>query len=131
LLISVILVSYNTAEMTIKALKSLYASTGDIELEVVVIDNASKDHSVELIKKTFPNIALIENEVNVGFGRANNQALGLLNGEYVLLLNTDAFVQPDTLQKSIMHMQSDVGCGILGVKLLGSDGDLQPSCRYR
>lgn len=130
MIISVLLVSYNTAEMSVKALDSLYASTGDFELEVFVIDNASKDHSVKLIKKSFPNITLIENDINVGFGRANNQALSLLSGEYVLLLNTDAFVQPDTLQKSIMYMQSNPGCGILGVKLLGSVGDLQSSCRY-
>lgn len=130
MIISVLLVSYNTAEMSVKALDSLYASTGDFELEVFVIDNASKDHSVKLIKKSFPNITLIENDINVGFGRANNQALSLLSGKYVLLLNTDAFVQPDTLQKSIMYMQSNPGCGILGVKLLGSAGDLQSSCRY-
>jgi N-acetylglucosaminyl-diphospho-decaprenol L-rhamnosyltransferase len=116
--------------MSVQALKSLYLSSGDFELEVFVIDNASKDNSAEVIKQSFPNITLIENDTNVGFGRANNQVLSLLNGDFVLLLNTDAFVQPDTIQKSIAYMQSDVSTGILGVKLLGRDGDLQPSCRY-
>lgn len=130
MIISVILVSYNTAKMSVQALNSLFASTGDIQLEVFVIDNASSDDSVSVIKKAFPYITLIENKTNVGFGRANNQALKLLSGEYVLLLNTDAFVQPDTLQKSIHYMQSNASCGVLGTKLLGRDGDLQPSCRY-
>lgn len=130
MIISVILVSYNTAKMSVQSLNSLFASTGDIQLEVFVIDNASSDDSVSVIKKAFPYISLIENKANVGFGRANNQALKLLSGEYVLLLNTDAFVQPDTLNKCVYYMQSNPSCGVLGTKLLGGDGDLQPSCRY-
>ncbi|PCI54444.1 MAG: glycosyl transferase, partial [Methylophilaceae bacterium] len=107
MLISVILVSYNTAKMSIDALDSLFASKGDFEFEVFIIDNASKDNSVELIKKNYPNITLIKNKKNVGFGRANNQALSLLKGDYVLLLNTDAFVETDTLQKSMKHVENN------------------------
>ena len=81
-------------------------------------------------KNAYPNISLIENKINVGFGRANNQALSLVNGDFVLLLNTDAFVGVDTLQKTLEYMQTQPKCGILGVKLLSLDGELQPSCRY-
>jgi N-acetylglucosaminyl-diphospho-decaprenol L-rhamnosyltransferase len=109
---------------------SLFASVGDFDLEVFVIDNASKDNSVKLISKKYPNVTLIQNEENVGFGRANNQALPLLKGDYVLLLNTDAFVKTDTLQKSLTYMQAHPQCGVLGARLLGENGDLQPSCRY-
>lgn len=130
MLISVILVSYNTAKMSIKALDSLFASEGKFELEVFVIDNASKDNSVELISKQYPNVTLIKNKENVGFGRANNQALSLIKGDYVLLLNTDAFVETDTLQKSIMYMEENSRCGVLGARLLSRNGELQPSCRY-
>lgn len=130
MLISVILVSYNTALMSIESLDSLFASVGKFELEVFVIDNASKDNSVELISTHYPNVTLIKNKENVGFGRANNQALSLIKGDYVLLLNTDAFVQADTLQKSIDYMQANSHCGILGARLLGRHGELQPSCRY-
>ena len=130
LLISVILVSYNTAKMSVQALDSLFASQGDFTLEVFVVDNASKDDSVLVIKKAYPNITLIENKENVGFGRANNQVLSLVKGEYVLLLNTDAFVEVDTLQKTIQYIQNHTRCGVMGVKLLGRDGELQPSCRY-
>lgn len=128
--LSVILVSYNTAEMTLDALKSLYEGAQDIDMQVFVIDNASRDNSVEKIRRNYPQVHLIENHRNVGFGRANNQALPLLNSQFVLLLNTDAFIKEDTLQKSLQFMKMHPRCGILGVKLLGRDGELQPSCRY-
>lgn len=130
MIISVILVSYNTAKMSVEALDALFASQGDFTLEVFVIDNASKDDSVALIKSAYPKITLIENAVNVGFGRANNQVLDLVTGDYVLLLNTDAFVQPDTLQKTLQYIESQPKCGVLGVRLVGRDGEQQPSCRY-
>ena len=116
--------------MTVKALDSLFAAKGELNLEVFVIDNASKDSSVELIKRFYPNITLIENNINVGFGRANNQVLSLIRGDYVLLLNTDAFVSVDTLKKTSQYMLSNPKCGVLGTKLLGRQADLQPSCRY-
>lgn len=130
MLVSVILVSYNTAKMSVDALNSLFASSGNIELEVFVVDNASKDDSVNVIKKAYPDITLIENKTNVGFGRANNQVLHLVKGDYVLLLNTDAFVHVDTINKTVQHMQAHPSCGVLGVKLLGRDGELQSSCRF-
>lgn len=128
--VSVLIVSYNTMEMTKKALSLLVASSHDIKMEVFVIDNASKDNSVEMLRNEFPNVTLMENRKNVGFGRANNQALPLITGRYVLLLNTDAFVEADTIQKTVRYMDSSPQCGILGVKLLGRDGALQPSCRF-
>ncbi len=128
--ISVILVSYNTIEMTKKALGDLFASVGNLKMEVFIIDNASVDNSAEILRREYPNVTLIENKKNVGFGRANNQALPLTRGRYVLLLNTDAFVRPDTISKTVQYMEAHSKCGILGVKLLGSDGILQPSCRF-
>lgn len=128
--ISVILVSYNTLEMTKKALAYLFASIHEYEMEVFIIDNNSKDHSADILRRDYPNIKLIENKINVGFGRANNQALPYINSRYVLLLNTDAFIEPDTIAKTVQHMDANPQCGILGVKFLGADGELQPSCRF-
>ena len=130
MIISVILVSYNTAKMSVEALNALFASQGEFTLEVFVVDNASKDDSVARIKKAFPQVTLIENSVNVGFGRANNQVLDLVSGDYILLLNTDAFIQPDTIAKTIQYAESQPKCGVLGVRLIGRDGEQQPSCRY-
>jgi GT2 family glycosyltransferase len=83
-----------------------------------------------VLRANYPDIELIENSVNVGFGRANNQAIGRAKGRHILLLNTDAFLAPDTLSKTLEYMETNPRCGVLGVKLVGSDGTLQPSCRY-
>ncbi len=116
--------------MTKKALDDLFASIGNFKMEVFVIDNASRDNSAEVLRLNYPNIKLIENKQNVGFGRANNQVIPLIHSKYVLLLNTDAFVKPDTIIKTMQYMDAHPKCGMVGVKLLGRDGVLQPSCRY-
>jgi N-acetylglucosaminyl-diphospho-decaprenol L-rhamnosyltransferase len=130
LIVSVILVSYNTAKMTLEVLKALDASICTAAIQVLVVDNASKDNSVSLIKQHYPNIRLIENKKNVGFGRANNQILGEADGDFVLLLNTDAFVEEHTIQKTVDFMISNPRCGVLGVRLVGLNQDQQPSCRF-
>lgn len=116
--------------MTKKAIALVKQSLPQLNIEIFVIDNASKDGSAEMIRQEFPEIHLIVNKTNVGFGRANNQALPFVRGRYILLLNTDAFVDPDTIQKTVDFMESNPKTGILGVRLLGRDGVLQPSCRY-
>ena len=128
--VSVVFVSYNTAEMTKKAIDLVKASLYQLNIEIFVVDNASRDGSSALVAREFPEVQLISNLTNVGFGRANNQVLPLYQGRYMLLLNTDAFVEQDTLQKTVDFMDSHPQTGILGVKLLGRDGVLQPSCRY-
>lgn len=128
--ISVIIVSYNTAHLLEKAVSKVKNAAQSLSLECIFVDNASKDDSVARIRALFPADTLIVNETNVGFGRANNQALAHARGRYVLLLNTDAFVAPDTLVKTIAHMDANPRCGILGVRLEGRDGELQPCARY-
>jgi N-acetylglucosaminyl-diphospho-decaprenol L-rhamnosyltransferase len=128
--ITIVFVSYNTAELTKKAIQTVLASNLTVSYEILVVDNASKDNSVQILKSCFPAIKLIENKKNVGFGRAHNQLLSLIKSKYVLLINTDAFVEPDTIQKTFEFMETNSNCGILGVKLIGRDGVLQPSCRY-
>jgi N-acetylglucosaminyl-diphospho-decaprenol L-rhamnosyltransferase len=128
--ISVVVVNYNTAHLLGEFFAALDASRGPLKLQVIVIDNASSDGSVDVLRAKHPNVELIVNQVNVGFGRANNQALPRIRGRYVLLLNTDAFVAPDTLRNTVEFMDWHPRCGVLGVKLVGRDGTLQPSCRY-
>lgn len=128
--LTVIVVNYNTAHLLERMISALEASRGKLALQLIVIDNASRDSSATLLRSRHPEVDLIINEVNVGFGRANNQALTLIRGKYILLLNTDAFVSEETLSKTLDYMASNPRCGILGVKLVGEDGKLQPSCRY-
>jgi N-acetylglucosaminyl-diphospho-decaprenol L-rhamnosyltransferase len=128
--LTAIIVNFNTEGLLREAIGRLQHAAARIALKIAIIDNASRDNSVALIRNEFPSCHLIVNATNVGFGRANNQGLALAEGRYVLLLNTDAFVSPETLEKTISYMDTHQRCGILGVKLVGRDGELQPSARY-
>jgi N-acetylglucosaminyl-diphospho-decaprenol L-rhamnosyltransferase len=128
--LTVVVVSYNTVHLLDRMFAALNAACGNLRVQIIVVDNASRDGSAAFLRTNYPDFELIENSLNVGFGRANNQAISRANGRYILLLNTDAFVAPDTLSKTIEFMEANPQCGVLGVKLVGQDGSLQPSCRY-
>jgi GT2 family glycosyltransferase len=128
--LSILIVSYNTRHLLADLFAALRRAAAGIDVQYVVVDNASSDDSVEWLRAHCPDIDLIVNDRNIGFGRANNLSVPLLKGRYVLLVNTDAFVAPDTLEKTLAYMDAHPRCGVLGVKLVGSDGALQPSCRY-
>lgn len=128
--LTVILVNYNTAQLLPEAIGALRKSLANFSAQIIIVDNASKDNSVEVIRRDFSDCELIVNKINVGFGRANNQALSISTGRYILLLNTDAFVSENTVIKTLAYMDSHKSCGILGVKLVGRDGQAQPSARY-
>lgn len=128
--VTAIIVNFNTEGLLRDAIGKLQIAAARMSLKIAIIDNASQDNSVTLIRSEFPACNLIVNKTNVGFGRGNNQALGLVEGRYVLLLNTDAFVSQDTLDKTVAYMDAHPRCGILGVKLVSRDGTLQPCARY-
>ena len=128
--ISIIIVSYNTVHLLHEVVTKLRAASVGLKTEIIFVDNASKDNSVEVLRRDFADCALIVNTQNVGFGRANNQALALASGRTVLLVNTDAFVEEDTLKRTLAYMDAHPKCGILGVRLQGRDGVLQPCARY-
>lgn len=128
--LSVIVVNYNTRHLLEEFFSSLDQAAKDLSMQCLLVDNASTDGSQAYLQTKAASVEVIFNEVNVGFGRANNQAVPLVQGRYVLLLNTDAFVAPDTLTKTIEWMDANPDCGVLGVRLIGRAGELQPSCRY-
>ena len=128
--LSVLIVSYNTRDVTLRCLEHLVAARDRLSMEIIVIDNASNDRSADAIASAFPQGTLIRNSENAGFGRANNQAMERATGRYLLLLNSDAFVGRETLRRTLDFMDQEPECGILGVKLVGTDGALQPSARY-
>lgn len=128
--ITAILVNYNTEYLLHEAIGALKKAAASLNLQIVIVDNNSRDGSVALLQRDFADCELIVNSVNVGFGRANNQALDRATGRYILLLNTDAFVGVDTLEKTLGYMEEHPRCGILGVRLIGRDGVVQPSVRY-
>jgi N-acetylglucosaminyl-diphospho-decaprenol L-rhamnosyltransferase len=128
--VSIIIVSYNTADLIADCLKSVQNSSG-VEKEILVVDNASSDNSVELIAARFPAVKLIVNKGNRGFGAANNQALSESNGRYVIFLNPDTTIAQDTLQKAVAYMDKNQHIGLAGAKILNPNGSLQPSVSYK
>ena len=127
--ISVILVSFNTFSVLRESLQSIEREKGDLQLEVFVVDNNSSDGSVEMVKSEFPQVSLIRSDINLGFGAANNVALDLATGRYIVLLNSDAFLEPGSLRLSVDHMEADPTVGLAGGRLVGRDYSAQPSAR--
>ncbi len=128
--LDVLVVNYNTAGLLQPMFNALRQPANAEPARFLVVDNASVDDSLERLATVCPEALLLANENNVGFGRANNQLVEHLQGKYALLLNTDAFVAADTLSKTLEYMEAHPDCGVLGVRLEGREGDLQPSCRY-
>lgn len=99
--ISIIYVNFNTKDFVAKSIESVLQAKKDLDVEIIVVDNDSQDSSVEYIRQKFPEITLIENKHNIGFSKANNQAIPKASGKYILFLNPDTVLSEDTL--SIMY----------------------------
>lgn len=125
--VSVIIVNWNTRDLLAQCLQSLYGTTSDLDFEIIVVDNASVDGSVAMVRRDFPQVQLIANAENEGFVRANNQALPLSRGRYVLLLNSDAALLPGTLWHMVQFMDAQPAAGIVGPRVLNPDGSFQSS----
>jgi GT2 family glycosyltransferase len=127
--LSVIIVNYNVKHFIEQCLHSVYSALKGIDAEVFVVDNNSVDGSVALIKEKFPQVILIENKVNTGFSKANNQAIRISKGQYVLLLNPDTVVQEDTFTKTLAFMDAHPDAGGLGVKMVDGKGNFLPESK--
>lgn len=125
--LSVIIVNWNTRDVLAKCIRSVYETGQGIDLEIILVDNASKDGSVTMVRRSFPEVRLIENTENVGFVRANNQAIARCQGRYVLLLNSDTYVLSNSLVNTVQFMNDHPKAGIAGVRLLNPDGTFQAS----
>ncbi len=99
--LSIVIISYNVREKLEQNLKSIFNSSGNINFEVIVVDNNSSDYSAEMVIKSFPQVRLIRNQKNIGFSRANNLAISIAQGDFILLLNPDMRLFPDTLKNSL------------------------------
>ena len=126
--VSIIIVNWNTAQITCDCLGSVYQQTKDISFEVIVVDNASSDNSVEMIKAQFPQVILIENERNRGFAAANNQGMAIAKGRYVLVLNSDTVVLDNAITKTVDFTDSHPQAAVVGCRVLNPDKTLQPTC---
>ena len=141
--LAIVIVSWNTRELLARCLRSLLATSdssaqpfedefpllafGPYCAPVFVVDNASSDASVQMVREHFPWAHLIENDENVGFARANNQAIRRSSGRYVLLLNSDTEVHRGAVETLVAFMETNPQAGAAGARLLNADGSLQPS----
>lgn len=127
--LSIIIVNYNVRYFLEQCLISVFKATENIDAEVFVVDNISSDDSVEMVKANFPKVNLIANKENVGFSKANNQAIKISKGEYVLLLNPDTVVEEDAFEKCIEFMDMHPEAGGLGVKMIDGNGIFLPESK--
>ena len=127
--LSIVIVNYNVKYFLEQCLISVKAALEGIDGEVFVVDNNSVDGSQQMLQERFPETTIILNKENVGFAKANNQAIKLAKGEYVLLLNPDTVVEIDTFKKVIDFMDAHPDAGGLGVKMVDGRGNFLPESK--
>ena len=127
--LSIIIVSWNVRDDLLKCLHSIEENKPSCSYEVIIVDNASIDNTVDMIKKHFSEITLIVNHNNRGFAAANNQGIKASQSEYILLLNPDTILHPKSLDILVDFMESNKDVGACGPKLLNADGSIQDSVR--
>jgi len=127
--ISIVIVNYNVKYFLEQCLHSVRKASHDISFEVFVVDNNSVDGSCAMIREKFPEVHLIENNENLGFSKANNQAMRLSSGRYILLLNPDTVIEEDTLTKCLDHMEKNPDTGALGVRMIDGKGNFLPESK--
>lgn len=125
--VSVIIINYNTCDLLRECLRSVVSDS--TPKEIIVIDNASTDGSVQMVKTEFPEVLLRVNDKNERFAKPNNMAMEIAKGRYYFLLNSDAEIFPDTLEILKTYMDSHYDVGVCAPQLLYPDGNIQPSCR--
>lgn len=127
--LSVIIVSYNVKSYLINCIRSVKKASQQFPVEIIVIDNASIDQSAESVVNEFPDVRLIKNDINLGYGSACNQGLSISKGDYLLILNPDTLVEENTFTHLLGFMEANREVGLVGCKILNEDGSLQLACR--
>ena len=127
--LSVIIVNYNVKDYVERCLESVFVAGQGIDMEVLVVDNASHDGSVAYLRERFPQVNYIENKQNLGFSRANNIAIRQSAGDYVLLLNPDTTISENVLRECIAFADAHVDSGAIGVRMHNEDGSVAPESR--
>lgn len=126
--ISIVIVSWNTRDILRDCLRSIGEEAGSLCCETIVVDNASADDSVQMVRREFPQVRLIENAENRGFAAANNQGIAVAQGRYILLLNSDTVVLDKAIAKTVAFADAHPDAGMIGCRVLNADRTLQPTC---
>ena len=123
--LTIIIVNWNVRNLLSDCIRSLQELINGIEYEIIVVDNHSSDNSVEMLQCDYPAVKIIANKKNVGFSKANNQAFEVSTGDFILLLNPDATIADNSINKMLWLLKKDDHVGVVGPKLLNSDGSIQ------
>ena len=127
--LTISIVSYDSLNFLKPCLDSIYNGPPSIKYDIVVVDNASSDDSPKFIKNNYPLVILILNDKNIGFSAANNKAINRTNSKYIMLINSDCQVYEGSIDNLVEFMEKNTDIGIVGPKIVNSDGSIQHSCR--
>jgi len=127
--VSVVVVTYSHHDLLRQCLQSVLAAMQAVDGEVIVVDNASTDATIEVLAQEFPQVRVIQNSVNLYYTRAVNQGMRAASGKYVFLLNDDTQMEVDCLEKLVRFMEEHPRCGVVGPKLLSPQREVQPSAQ--
>lgn len=128
--LSIIIVAFNVKELMERCINHIRQSNDHLQKEIIYVDNGSNDDTVAMIRSKFPEVYIIESPINLGFIGANNLGYKKAIGKYILLLNSDAFLGPNTLTDLVGFMESTPDCGVVGCKAIGGNGKMLSSIRY-
>ena len=126
--VSIVIVNWNTSELLRNCIKSVVEQAGEIDCEIIVVDNNSTDDSTEMVKSNFEQVILIENSENRGFAAANNQGIEISKGRYILLLNSDTVVLDRAIEKTVAFADKHSDTAVTGCRVLNPDRTLQNTC---
>ncbi len=126
--VDIIIVNFNSTDYLLKCLKSIYANVGEMDVNVWVVEN-NPQNNIDPVAKTYPQVTIIQNATNVGFAAAINQGIKKSSSKYLLFLNPDTYLTPDFFRPMIDYMETHPRTGILGPKILDTDGTIQGSAR--
>jgi GT2 family glycosyltransferase len=126
--VSIVVVAWNVKRLLSECLQSVYSETTGLEFEIIYVDNGSSDGSVQMVRDRFPRVIVIENPDNKGFIRANNQAIEIARGRYVLLLNSDTIILQNAIAKVVEFADQHTDAAVVGCRVLNPDHTLQGNC---
>jgi N-acetylglucosaminyl-diphospho-decaprenol L-rhamnosyltransferase len=129
LLVSVIILTWNSEKYVERCLASLMDSLASMNYEIILVDNGSTDHTLGIVRKSFPHVSIIVNEKNVGVAPARNQGIRASHGTYILILDIDTYVHKNAVTRLVTHMEDNKKVGLCGPQLCYEDGTVQNSCR--
>ena len=126
--VSIVIVNWNTKELLHNCLESIYEQAGEVDYEIIVVDNASSDESVEMVLSKFPAVIVISNETNRGFAAANNQGIRIAKGKYILLLNSDTVICDRAVEKTLSFAANRPKAGVIGCQVWENSKSIQMTC---